>query len=232
MRTLKCSAFALLVPVATLSGCPGNVNVGGPWSDSGSEGGSSVDSGGGAPDQEAPDSQGLPDGAVCMPDPPDAVISGTGGGQLDAPYCPWNGCLDGPKASCGPDGQWHCPAPPPPCTDASGSSSGGDAQAGCCEDGLTWDTNSCCGTPANPTPHVCGDPMAVCASAICVQNSCGADSGPAVDAAPPPVDAACCEDGLTWSGCCGTMVNPSPHTCGDPMALCQALCVGQMSCGG
>lgn len=54
-------------------------------------------------------------GRTCTPDPPGTVISGTAGGQPGAPYCPWNGCLDGPKAACGADGKWHCPTPSKTC---------------------------------------------------------------------------------------------------------------------
>jgi hypothetical protein len=132
------SFSACLLPIAALVACNTDVNVGGPRTDSGATVGGDDAAGGadqGVPDeglldQGASDS-GIPEGGVCVPDPPDAVISGSGGGQPDAPYCPWNGCLDGPKASCGSDGQWHCPQPPPPCVDAGGGiDSGGDFACG------------------------------------------------------------------------------------------------------
>src|SRR5690242_9469973 len=45
-----------------------------------------------------------------------------------------------------------------------------------------------------------------------------------------PSQAPCCEDGLTWQGCCGTPSNPGSHTCGNPSRFCLALCSGQTSC--
>jgi hypothetical protein len=42
----------------------------------------------------------------------------------------------------------------------------------------------------------------------------------------------CCEDGLTWLGCCGTPQHGPSHTCGAPSMLCQAPCIDQHSCAG
>lgn len=58
--------------------------------------------------------------AECTPDPPGTVVSGTGPFLAGHPFCPWNGCLDGPVALCGADGRWHCPAPPH-CSKTGGS---------------------------------------------------------------------------------------------------------------
>ena len=41
----------------------------------------------------------------------------------------------------------------------------------------------------------------------------------------------CCEDGLTWQGCCGTPKHGGSHQCGAPGAPCAVACVNQRACG-
>jgi hypothetical protein len=123
MKTLAIGVFVL----ASTTACGGrDVKLGTLDGDSGvSEDASAPHSSGG--DASVASS----DGGVCTPDPPGTVISGTNGGQADAPYCPWNGCLDGPKASCGTDHQWHCPPPPSECP-GGGSGNTCTASGGTC----------------------------------------------------------------------------------------------------
>lgn len=49
---------------------------------------------------------------------PSSSGGGSSGGtcpENHSPYCPWNGCLDGPLATCS-GGKWVCPPPPSSCS--------------------------------------------------------------------------------------------------------------------
>ncbi len=49
--------------------------------------------------------------------------------------------------------------------------------------------------------------------------------------ASPSPGGSCCEEGLTWQGCCPTPSSPVHHRCGLPGTLCKAACGEQLACG-
>jgi hypothetical protein len=140
---------------------------------------------------------------------------------------------DAPHA-CGttPDGNVEAHA------EASADTSAMDVNGECCEDGLAW--RGCCGTPSFPGPHACGSTV-LCQALCDRQHVCGATSDAASnpdarsetgsDTGGAETGGACCEDGLTWTGCCSSPSDPLPHLCGTTFA-CQQPCVNQHSCGG
>jgi hypothetical protein len=132
-------------------------------------------------------------GTVCTP------------GDPNGPFCPWGGCLDGPQATCGPDGQWQCPQPPTTCGIGTGSMC--LQKGGVCVIGNT----SCpSGTTADGIPSPDGE--------------CGPSSGPAYQCCLPLPDAGtdASDDGATGVGCStqGCACPLGGSTCGAGLFCC------------
>ena len=88
----------------------------------------------------------------------DSAADGGGGGssggndgscpETVGPYCPWNGCLDGPRATCS-HGAWVCPPPPSGCSEQCSGQPSPDCKCGTptCHFG-TWECPGSCDADA------------------------------------------------------------------------------------
>jgi hypothetical protein len=90
--------------------------------------------------------------------------------------------------------------------------------------------NSACSPFCDPNGGGCE-----CAgqAVFCDHGTCelGSPDASVPDAASSPdANGECCEDGLTWTGCCSTPANSLAHECGSPGG-CNLVCEAQHACG-